>query len=177
MKQIVAIDPGLNACGVAVLNEHGYITCAELVRNEYGPGDPLPDRWEGAALAVGAWLATHTQDDGDLNRILVIEMPKVYGAGQQVGDQNDIVNLAGVVASLCVLGHYSSRRTLYPRDWKGTIDPDVFIEDRIKPRLFPNELEAIRLPTAKSLQHNVFDAVGIGLHVVGRLEPKRVIAR
>lgn len=175
MKQIVAVDPGLNACGVALLNEHGYVTNAALVKNEVGSSNPLPERWEGMALAVAAYVATTSKVYAD--RLLAIEMPKIYPASRQEGDPNDIVRLAGVTATICALSLAVNRRLLYPRDWKGTLDGDEFIERWIKPRLFPREHDAIELPTAAGLQHNVYDAIGIGLHVVGRLEPKRVIAR
>lgn len=190
MKQIVAVDPGLTACGVALFNEHGYLTHAELAVNEVGTNADLPARWEGAALAVAETIARCSSDAFPLvaaGRLLVVEMPKVYPAARQKGDQNDLMNLAGAVASLFALVHHANRRLLYPRDWKGTLDPDEMIEriagksnpdgQRVGGRLFPLEHLAVRLPSAKSLQHNVWDAVGIGLHVVGRLEDRKVIAR
>lgn len=176
MKQIVCVDPGLNACGVAIFSgETGRLEHAALVENLRIACD-LPTRWEGMALAVGQWLSPQSARP-TVNRTLVVEMPKIYSAAKSKGDPNDIVNLAGVVAAVTTLTPCSGRRLLFPRDWKGTIDPDDLIDRWIKPRLSPIEHTKVSLPTAESLQHNVWDAIGIGLHVVGRLEPRRVIAR
>lgn len=176
MKQIVAVDPGLNACGVAIFSENARLEIAELVRNERDASADLPTRWEGAALAVGAFIARASRQYPHTDRTIVVEMPKVYPAAQQKGDQNDLMNLVGVVASIVNLGMSERRRLLYPRDWKGTIDADVMIR-RVAARLTTTEAARVVLHSAKGLQHNVWDAVGIGLHVVGRLEPKKVIAR
>jgi len=177
MKQIVAVDPGLNACGVSIFNEAGRLEFAELVDNERTAAVDLPTRWEGAALSICAYVARCSSQYPHVDRTLVVEMPKIYPAARQVGDQNDLMNLVGVVASISITVMHVGRRLIYPRDWKGTIDADEMIERRIKPRLSETEHRRVSLPTAKSLQHNVWDAVGIGLHVVGRLEPRKVIAR
>jgi len=176
VKQIVAVDPGLNACGVSIFNESGRLEVAKLVENEREAALDLPTRWEGMALAVGAFVAAMSTRWVSVDRTVIVEMPKVYPAARQKGDQNDLMNLVGVVASIVNLGMSDRRRIVYPRDWKGTLDPDDMIE-RIKGRLSSTEHGRVRLPSAATLQHNVWDAIGIGLHVVGRLEPKRVIAR
>lgn len=176
MKQIVAVDPGLNACGVSIFNEDARLELAAFVENERDAAVDLPTRWEGMALAVGAFIARASAKWSHVDRTMVVEMPKVYPAARQVGDQNDLMNLVGVVASIVNLNMSERRRLLYPRDWKGTLDANDMIE-RVKGRLSPTEHRRVQLPTAASLQHNVWDAVGIGLHVVGRLELRKVIAR
>jgi hypothetical protein len=174
MKQIVAVDPGLNACGLAIFDgDTGRLAHAELVENkEHGD---LPSRWYGAARAVSDALFEDDRRDR-FSRTLLVEMPRVYPAARQKGDQNDLMNLVGVVASLASLIPAEGRRLIYPRSWKGTLDADDMIE-RIKGRLTAVEHRAVKLPSAAGLQHNVWDAIGIGLHALGRLEPKRVIAR
>lgn len=176
MKQIVAVDPGLNACGLSVFNEDSRLEHAELVENEREAALDLPTRWEGMALAVGARVARISHRFAHVDRTVVVEMPKVYPSARQVGDQNDLMNLVGVVASIVNLGLSDRRRLLYPRDWKGTLDADDMIE-RIQGRLSAEETKRVRLPGAASKAHNVWDAVGIGLYVVGRLEARKVIAR
>jgi hypothetical protein len=169
LRWVVGIDPGLPACGASVFDESGTLQRAALVRNK--KDGTLPERWQGAALAVQEWLG-HGPD----NVTLVVEMPKIYPASRQKGDQNDLINLAGVVSALCVLLYSSGTRIIYPRDWKGTLDPDDMIR-RVQGRLSQTEHERIEMPSAASLQHNVWDGIGIGLHALGRLEPKRVFPR
>ncbi|NOJ83830.1 hypothetical protein [Myxococcus xanthus] len=70
----------------------------------------------------------------------------------------------------------TGRRSVYPRDWKGSLDADAFIE-RIKQRIDAAEHLRVELPSYSSLHHNVWDAIGIGLHALGRLAPHRVFPR
>jgi hypothetical protein len=174
MKQIVAVDPGLNGCGVSVFNENARLTAAAYVPNARKDAD-LPTRWEGAAMAISEWLGPMYENPLDV-RTLIVEMPRVYPAARQKGDQNDLMNLVGVVAAVTTLLISSGRRIVYPRDWKGTLDPDEMIL-RVQRRLSATERAIVTLPGAASLQHNVWDAVGIGLWSVGRLEDRMVVAR
>lgn len=171
MKWLVSIDPGLPACGVAVYDEAGALMRAALVRNIAEADADLPRRWQKMALSVSEWIGKRP-----LATELVVEMPQIYRTAQQKGDQNDLVNLAGVVSAVCTLVFAEKARIVYPREWKGTLDPDAMVE-RIKGRLKPEEHARVQLPTAASLQHNVWDGIGIGLHAFGRLEPKRVFPR
>ncbi|MCP3060953.1 hypothetical protein LXT21_19390 [Myxococcus sp. K38C18041901] len=126
------------------------------------------------AFAVREWLRPRLSD---APHQLIIELPRVYSAAHQKGDQNDLIQLAGVVGMLGgLLPSVASRRSVYPRDWKGTLDADAFIE-RIKQRLDATEHLRVELPATSSLHHNVWDAIGIGLHALGRLAPRRVFPR
>ncbi len=130
--------------------------------------------WASMAFAVREWLRPRL---GDEPFQLVIELPRVYAASHQKGDQNDLIQLAGVVGMLGgSLPGIASRRSIYPRDWKGSLEPDAFIE-RIKQRLDAAEHLRVELPSASSLHHNIWDAIGIGLHALGRLGPRRVFPR
>jgi hypothetical protein len=65
----------------------------------------------------------------------------------------------------------------FPRDWKGTVDPDAVCIPRIKERLSATEHQKVQLPGAEDLAHNVWDGVGVGLKCLGRFEPRRVFAK
>ncbi len=55
-----------------------------------------------------------------------------------------------------------------PATWKRQT-PDKLVIDRIRARLTPAELEVVDRdlkPVKASLRHNVYDGIGIGLHVV-----------
>lgn len=154
MSTLLAIDPGVHKSGVA------FFRGRELEWAKYFD-----------STAVG------TLRSFSASRV-VIEFPRIYRAAKQKGDQNDLLMLALTVGRFeAWLGGWPTTVDLiYPRDWKGTLDPDAMIE-RIQERLEPYETDHVYLPTAASLHHNVWDAVGIGLHALGRLTPKRVIHR
>lgn len=149
---ILAIDPGVHFCGLAISDPK----TKTIVDAVYLPLDQV---WR---YMCEQYMFTK----------VVIECPRIYPQARQKGDQNDLINLARVVGQLerwaeCPV------QIVYPRDWKGTVDPDVMI-DRIKKRLTNIEGLQVRLPKAKSKHHNVWDAVGINLWATGRLKPNKV---
>ncbi len=72
-----------------------------------------------------------------------------------------------------VLGVEGTRIHMYPasgvRSWKPPIPKEVMLP-RIIARLTSAELARVDLPKAKSFRHDIWDAVGIGLHHLGRLK-------
>ncbi|AGC44557.1 hypothetical protein MYSTI_03245 [Myxococcus stipitatus DSM 14675] len=177
--KLVSIDPGLRHCGVALFDVPGggsaTLLAAGLPKNPEPQGGELsPSSWASMALAVRGWLQPRL---GDESYQLIIEMPRVYAAAHQKGDQNDLIQLSGVVGMLGgYLPNVATRRSVHPRDWKGTLDADAFIE-RIKQRLDASEHLRVELPSSSALHHNVWDAIGIGLHALGRLTPRKVFPR
>lgn len=177
--KLVSIDPGLRHCGVAVFDvptrERATLQAAGMPKNpERQSGEMSLASWASMAFAVREWLRPHLSDEPFQ---LVIELPRVYAAAHQKGDQNDLIQLAGIVGTLGgALPGVASRRSVYPRDWKGSVDADTFIE-RIKQRLDAAEHLRVELPATSALHHNVWDAIGIGLHALGRLAPRRVLPR
>lgn len=173
MKGLISIDPGVRRCGVALFVDERLVR-AGLVSLTAAAAE------EGDAECCNALAGAVTGFPGRIPYLtdIVVEFPKVYPAAQQKGDQNDLLRLAAVAgACMTRVTVFGERRFVFPREWKGTIDPDAFIERRIKPALAAEEHARIELPSAKSLSHNVYDAIGIGLWALGRLEPKRVFPR
>ncbi|NPD29210.1 hypothetical protein [Corallococcus exiguus] len=174
--KLVSIDPGLRHCGVALFDvPSASLLCAGLPKNPKPAHGALSlASWASMSSAVQTWLRPRVLDEPFQ---LVIELPRVYAAAHQRGDQNDLIQLAGVVGTLgAALSLVTERRSVFPRDWKGTLDADAFIE-RIKQRLESAEHLRVELPAAHDLHHNVWDAIGIGLHALGRLAPRRVFPR
>jgi len=97
---------------------------------------------------------------------LVIEIPQVYVRARSKGDPNDLIMLAGLVGAFVYC--FGNASKLYrPAEWKGQVTKEI-TEQRARKRLSPDELSRIELPSAKGLHHNVWDAVGLGLHHLGR---------
>lgn len=169
---LLALDPGSRGCGVALLDLSGRGT---LHRAAYVPcpskkGLDASNAYQ-MALAVSAWVHQRVGLHRSVTD-MAVEVPKVYQASQQKGDQNDLIPLGLVVG--CVIGLIRPVKVTqyFPRDWKGTIDADSCTARIIK-RLSREELLRCEECPA-SLAHNLFDAVGIGLKYVGRFEPNKV---
>jgi len=152
---IVAIDPGVHACGVAVFRD------AVLERAEYidilHQGGPVA-----LARAVAAWTGGATA----IGRV-VVEKPQVYVRRLSKGDPNDLIDLAVVVGALLATVQ-GVGETVLPQRWKGSVPKDI-MNARILGRLSDAEKQRIVYPKRKTLGHNVVDSVGIGLWALKRL--------
>lgn len=170
-----AIDPGVRGCGVS-LYHGGKVVRAEYIKNPaaFGCDARVASLMaEAADMWVKEHLYLHAGRMGVTLGRLVVEVPRVYPAANQKGDQNDLISVA-LVAGACAGGIAAEDVvTYYPREWKGTMDGDALIENYVKPGINPGEAKAVILPRAKGLAHNVWDSVGIGLHYLGRLVPRR----
>jgi hypothetical protein len=163
MNRVIAVDPGLRHSGVAIF-EGGLLVRAMLAKNPVKKGAD--------ATALAAMADTIMNTTGGLGfvqpEVVVVERMQAYDVTHQKGDQNDLISLA-------ILAGMLRPDYLYlPREWKGQL-PKAAMGERILSRLSLEERN--RIVDAGALTHNVIDAVGIGLHHLGRLAPKRVIPR
>jgi len=168
---MIAIDPGINGCGVARF-AGGYLIRAWYEENPTKKDAPIIDRCIGVArsvqnrvvaLGLGAF------------REVVCEWPQVYRAGLSKGDPGDLLPLVAIGVSLCTLFPLCKSYAYLPHAWKGSIPKGEVYENRLFSRL--SEEEKSKIISARSKTHNILDAIGIGLHHLGRFEPKRVISR
>ena len=160
---ILAIDPALGvtgAAGAALFRGGALVRCTYFVPPRKSPGERIRLMCE----ALRAWLILTPT-------LAIYEWPQVYE--NSPANPNDLVGLAAVGAAFATASRAGEQLTVLPREWKGSIDGDTMVE-RIKARLTP--VEQALLPTGR-LAHNAIDAVGIGLHHLGRLNRKRVIHR
>lgn len=174
MRALYAVDPGVRCLGGAFFGS-GVLKRGWIVRNPKGDGS-LSDHMRMVRLyrdsifsdlAPGAAKFDYFQSCH-----LAIEVPQVYRASKQIGDQNDLINLAIVAGGVAGLFEPELVFRYYPREWKAQVDPEVS-NQRVLERLTPEELEALEDVPA-SLRHNMLDAVGIGLKRLGRFEPRKV---
>jgi hypothetical protein len=169
---ILAIDPGIRQFGAALFGGLGQSALhrAGLIRNTAKTGND-PAAAFSACEALTHWLREHTVIP--TIHTVIVEVPRVYPAARQKGDQNDLIALAGVAYALACSFSFAEKRIRYfPREWKGTVDKETMAR-RIEARLSEVERATIE-PCPQSLRHNVLDAIGIGLKYLGRLEPHRV---
>lgn len=147
MHRLASVDPGVRATGIAVFDD-GVLTYAWLCRAK--------GRFEHLDEAV-RWGQLQAFDE------VVVELPQVY---RNSPGPAALIDLAFVDGYVC--GAWGCPWTTYlPKAWKGN-QPKEATQRRIKEALTPKELECINMPCA-SLQHNVWDAIGIGMKHLGRI--------
>lgn len=158
------VDPGLRGCGVALFDLDAKV----LARAEYVTN---PERGRGYRAYVAMGDAVDEVAGNLALRVVCIELPRIYPRGGELKktdfiDPNDILDVACVGAA--VASHYSKLlvESVFPADWKGQV-PKQIMTERIKRKLSTEEHAVVRSVGAKD--HNTFDAVGIGLHYLGRL--------
>ena len=154
----VAIDPGVHHCGVAIFQD-GELAHAQLTTGLGGQAHPLLE-----PIPHVVEMVADLVDGEELLYGLVIEVPKVYRSEHQKGDQRDLINLAVVVGALAqaLSQYFEGILIIEPSVWKGQ-QKKHHTEKRVLEELTKEELERVQLPSAKSIQHNIFDAIGIGL--------------
>ena len=150
---MISIDPGLRSCGVALWND-STLTSAFLLKGS--PKNIGPDAWQEmrAALIPYSYQFPHA----------VIEFPQVYVRSRSKGDPNDLLQIAAIVGGLSAL--FTNVEVVRPAEWKGQVPKEV-TRARAQARLSAGEISRVSLPT-KSLEHNVWDAIGIGLWKIKR---------
>ena len=147
---IIAIDPGVRMCGVALFHDSD-------------DGDP---ETRAGRLYHARWVPVRNLHLFAHDAELVVEMPRIYrGSGQQKGDLNDLLDLATVVGYCEGIFHGSHRR-VFPAQWKGQV-PKKIMNARVLSRL--DDVEKAAIVSVGAKDHNILDAIGIGLWALGRL--------
>lgn len=179
--EFLAVDPSIRSAGVAVFRG-GCLAGAGTVKLDQGDIDDPAQRCLCMAQAIVRWAISHEVSP----RALVLEWPQVYRAAKSKGDPNDLIGLSGVgmaVAGILSMGMLQREQVLEvvaftPAEWCGQLPKTTrksgFATSpktlRIRSRLTPDELEAI----AGIASHDAMDAIGLGLHALDRMVPRRV---
>ncbi len=174
--RLLAVDPGLNAPAVALF-QNGLLIRAEPIKVPRAlSGLDLIERCREVAKLIHAWYCDQPGDfRPPLPLHLAVERPQIYRGTKSKGDPNDLPPMVGIDVGLAVL--LGCPVTSYlPRDWVGgtskaeTGDPWKSPRGyRVWDRLSEVERGAVVVAT-----HDVVDAIGIGLHRLGRFVPRRV---
>jgi hypothetical protein len=168
VSTILALDPGIRGCGVALFDGAVLAACA-WVKNPVKKDDG-PEAVFTMARAVEEWVAHQTTREGVQ---LVFEHPRIYTVAKSVGDNNDLMPLVAVDYAVAARFPFGPVR-VYPHEWKGQMPKEVCAA-RVRSRLDVEELKILdtALTKAGSKGHNISDAVGIGLFHVRRFAPRK----
>jgi hypothetical protein len=168
MSVLLCVDPGLRGCGCAVFADGALVRAAYVPSPEQSARGPVA--WLAMSEAVTVWYGQLVRFPSEL----LLEVMRIYPrSDQQKGDPNDLLELNGVQGAIAA--NIKPERLLgyFPHDWKGSIPKDKLAK-RI--RLALTETERNNIISVGAKDHNTIDAIGIGLHRLGRLN-RRVIAR
>jgi hypothetical protein len=167
---LLAVDPSLRSTGVALFRDNVLIATSRLSCSVRSLN--MGTRCIGVAQTITLWYRNSAR--GHPTPDLVFEWPQIYRAAKSKGDPNDLVPLAGIGMSLAGMLNVLPI-TPTPAEWAGQLKKftkgDVGQSPRalrIRSRLSESELEHWQD------QHDVIDAIGLGLWCLGRLAPKRV---
>ena len=157
--RLLAVDPGLKCTGVAVFEG------SRLIRGFAVRGPTGGDNAERARV-----IASEVQEKAGAVDRVVYEWPQVYRFGRGKGDPNDLLALVAIGSAVAALYPGASVESVKPAEWKGQRTKEA-MRGVIVTRLDPDELSLLTYAP-----HDTWDAVGIGLWALGRLERKRTLA-
>jgi hypothetical protein len=168
---LLAVDPSVRSVGVALFVGRA-LRAAVRVQAEPVEGEEVGERWLRVADLVVApnarllWPST-----------VIYECPQIYRAQRSKGDPNQLLGLVGVgasIAALCRARGPVRVLTPTPAEWCGQVAKATTGSAKASPRA--RRILSRLSPTEAALvpdQHDVLDAVGLGLHALGRLGIKR----
>jgi hypothetical protein len=154
--KILAIDPGLNATGLAWTNPDGGVlvrTSRPAKRRE------IRDKVDNILQD----LPTAPASGWD---ILIIEVPQIYTGVSMTGDPADLVRLSLLVGGLlCRIPHEGSM-LVHPNTWKGQVPKNIH-HKRIR----------ARLPEIGRASKDALDAAGLWLYASDNQAARMFTAR
>ncbi|MEK7706236.1 MAG: hypothetical protein AAB426_14850 [Myxococcota bacterium] len=171
---VLAIDPGVRGCGAALFQGDGS---DRLIAAAYVVFSRRDDEICSVPFAVREWVSARA-DSLAVKRV-VLEFPQTYRGRAARGDTNDLLSLAFVDGAIAALFAVADVALVRPFDWKGSVPKpvsatgDYIIRSRVEARLSSDEKTAVVWPKNGRHSWDVADAVGIGLHHLGRFAPQR----
>ncbi len=155
---IIAIDPSVRATGIAHFVNGAFLSARVLVN-------------QGDVREACTLVREHLARYASLVDALVIEVPRVYTGAKSTGDANDLISISLVAgAAIGAVQASCAVHLRHPHQWKGQ-QPKGVVSARSRESLDENERDIFDALTRAygAKAHNAFDAVGIGLHHLGRL--------
>jgi hypothetical protein len=171
---LVSVDPSLRSSGLAIF-EGGVLVHAVSVKSKAATSADVAQRAVTMArLIVDAarpFVSPLVNEDREPS--VVLEWPQIYRAARAMGDPNDLPGLAAVGAAVVALLNAHAVCIYTPREWAGQVPKATKGDCRESPRSrrIRSRLSGLEVRVwegLKSSDHDAIDAIGIGLHHLGR---------
>lgn len=170
---LLSFDPGLNDPAIALFKDKTLIWASRVHTDPVWAGLNMGERIRQVALAC-ATEAVKMAAELDVTAICS-EWPQAYSAGKSKTSPNTLMPMCGIVGALA--GYLAVPLTTYlPREWLSGQCPKKTAGNawknprgrRVKDCLTQAEVNVV------VLSHDAVDAIGIGLHHLGRFTVRRV---
>lgn len=143
MTTVLAIDPSINNCGIAVFKD-GKLHAWELLHPSKETKDYI-EKSKSIYMQIKVLSKKYHCD------YIVTEICDYFGvSGFHARESGSIFKLMFLIGMLCSLPNV---KTIIPRGWKGQLPKDVMR------RRFIKDLPNLDI---EHMDHNVLDAIGIG---------------
>lgn len=177
MSVLVAVDPSVRSSGLAVFRD-GVLVDAQTVRARVQGGVLAARCLEMAGEIVLAMPATARMSIDTL----AIEWPETYrGEKSETAKANSLATISAVGVAVAALLHPSEIRQYTAKQWARHLKKyttgnrkDSPRAHRIRSRLEGPEVEV--WDALRKTEDDAIDAIGIGLHALGRFSRRRVFA-
>lgn len=167
---LVAIDPSITSSGVAAF-VGGRLLWAKRIKVKRSKEDVA---LRSLTMASAIVEAVGSPD------VIAFERPQIYQSGKGEGDPNDLPALLAIGVATAAILRPRELVSYYPREWAGQLKKTKSGDCRESPRAIrihsrlESEGEIAVWSALRPSDHDVIDAIGIGLHHLGRLERRRV---
>lgn len=179
MTVLLALDPSVRSPGAAVFRNNVLVAAGKVKLPVMLASLPEGMRWQRVAEAIIEWA--YSAGSCYRPEKIVYERPQIYTASKSKGDPNDLIALAAIGAAVC--SWYVAKppinqaiviETPTPAQWAGQIPKATKGSAKDSPRAkrILSRLSPIELAQAPN-QHDALDAIGLGLHALGRLGIRR----
>lgn len=152
-------DPGGACAGYAIFDGEEMVECG-LSRTKLKEVGPRSAAHRKAVHARWWSYQSTTRVDVNIRSEMMWHRPRKSKKGDYIPPQD-------LIHTNLIAGHVGTE-WIYPHAWKGMVRKAIH-QPKILAALTPKELALVEAVMPPSLRHNVIDAVGIGLHDVGRL--------
>lgn len=174
MSGLLALDPSIRSTGAAIFWGSDLIAATRI---KLPPTGSKAERCLCIARQVMVWCESM---GGTTVQQLVFEWPQIYRTSKSKGDPNDLPALAGV--GMAVAGLYAHRPLTLacytPAEWTGQLPKETTAAGYAsspRTKFIMSNLTEEEQQILPPKSHDALDAVGIGLHHLGRLRRHRVL--
>lgn len=166
---LVALDPSIRSCGLAVF-VNGTLIHAEAVKSSVTGNDAA------RALAMARRVAHRAREAAPKDwwtLHVVTEWQQVYRSQRAKGDPNSLAFMSAVGTAVSALLNANEVFSYTPAEWAGQVPKVTKGDCRQSPRArqIRSRLLAAEVPVWEALRssdHDAIDAIGIGCHHLNR---------